>query len=180
MERILGLVTARHDKDADLVARVRSGERAAFDVLFQRHKQFVFNVCYRVLGCREEATDATQTAFVQAYSSIHAFRGGSAFKTWLYRIATNVAIGLARKQSCRTTSELDEARTSEPESSCDAVWEAMLDLPPDLRTVLVLFYFQGLSGKELADVLGCSEGAARTRLHRARKAFKKRFEEVGS
>ena len=61
----------------------------------------------------------------------------------------------------------------------DRVWEAILNLAPDVRAVLVLFYFQGLSGRELAQALGCSEGTARVRLHRAREAFKKKYEEVG-
>lgn len=180
MERILELAGTRRDKDAELVARVCSGEQAAFDTLFQRHKQFVYNICYRVLASHEDATDATQSAFLQAYNNIHSFRGGSKFRTWLYRIATNVAIGVARKQSKRTTVALDESHAAEQEPSCDRVWEVMLELPPELRTALVLFYIQGLSGRELAEALGCSEGAARTRLHRARKAFKKRYEEAGS
>lgn len=180
MERTLELVVKERDQDSDLVEEARAGSHAAFDLLFQRHKQFVFNICYRILGAFDDATDATQSSFIQAYNGLHAFRSCATFRTWLFRIATNVAVGMARKRKRRWTLELQDDMAAEPEDSCERVWEVILDMPVELRTVLVLFYIQGLSGEEMAEVLGCSTGAARTRLYRARQAFKKLYEEVGT
>ena len=171
--------TIQHNQDADLARQARMGSRAAFDVLFQRHKPFVYNVCYRILGSADDAVDMTQAAFIQAYRELRKFKGDSAFRSWLYRIAVNLCISLVRREQRRR--RLAEAMPDQhrDENTDPYVREAVLKLPPHLRTVLALFYFQGLSCEEAAEVLGCSEGAVRTRLHRARIAFKEKYEEMG-
>ncbi len=92
----------------------------------------------------------------------------------------NVCTGILRRQQRRRLLALKMETPVRRETSGDRVWEAVLALKPALRAVLVLFYFQGLSCEETAEALGCSVGAARTRLHRARKAFKDKYEELGN
>jgi len=84
--------------DQDLVEQAREGSRAAFDALFTRHRHFVYSVCYRILGTREDAVDATQSAFIRAYTALRTFRGDAAFRSWLYRIAINECRAALRRK----------------------------------------------------------------------------------
>ena len=178
MSTAVGLLHSERENDIEVIERARGGSPAAFDVIYESHNQFIYNVCYRILGSSEDAVDATQETFILAYRRLRTFRGDADFRTWLYRIATNVAIGMARK---RSRGRAPVCREPEPSAGCsagDLVWEAILELPPEIRVVLVLFYFHDLSCEELAKALGCSKGAARVRLHRARKSFKQKYQEM--
>ena len=177
-ESMLDLTVAQHNEELSLVAQARAGERDAFDVLFQRHKPFIYNVCYRMLGSAEDAIDATQSAFIQAYRGLNSFRGDASFRSWLYRIAVNLSTSMLRQGIRRGEVQLEMEYPYHEDSGNDRVWEALHDLIPDLKAALVLFYFQGLSCREMAHAMGCSEGAVRTRLHRARIAFKKKYVEL--
>jgi len=179
MERMLALTVIEQSRDQELVRKAREGSHAAFDVLFQRHKQFIYNVCYSMLGSADDAVDATQAAFIQAYRAIRRFRGEAAFRSWLYRISVNVCTRMLKRERRRSLLMLRSESPAADAASGDRVWEAVLALSLDSRAVLVLFYFQGLTCSEIAEALGCSEAAVRTRLHRARVAFKKEYEEIG-
>lgn len=96
------------DSDAALVERIRMGERAAFDALVRRHQASVYRVCYRILGEREDAADATQEALLRAYRKLDTFRGQSAFKTWLMRLTVNVSLN--ERERRKMTVPLDEAQ----------------------------------------------------------------------
>jgi RNA polymerase sigma-70 factor (ECF subfamily) len=162
-------------QDCNLVARARGGDRAAFDELFVTHRAFIYNVCRRMLGSQEDAVDATQNTFICAYRAIGKFRGEASFRSWLCRIAINESSAILR----RSKKPAETQTPDEPErgETRDRVWESILDLPADARSVLVLFYFQQMSCDEVAESLGCSVGAVRVRLHRAREAFKRRYTE---
>jgi RNA polymerase sigma-70 factor (ECF subfamily) len=176
MEKTFDLEIVGPDPDDGLVAQAKSGDTSAFGVLFQRHRAFVYNVCYRMLGSVDDAVDITQTVFLQAYSHIRRFRGDSGFRTWLYRIAVNSSTEyLRREQRRRRLAANLVYALPETKSPDNQVWETILRLPEDLRAILVLFYYEELACTEIAEVLGCSEGAVRTRLHRARIAFKSKF-----
>ena len=179
METALTLAVSERDRDFELVEQARQGNLVAFDNLFERHRQFVYNICLGILGSSEDAMDATQNAFVQVYKNLRSFRGNAGFRTWIYRIATNISISLARKRTRQCNVRAEDDPNASASATRDRVWEAILEIPPDMRAVLVLFYFHGLSGDELAESLGYSAGAARTKLHRARKAFKAKYEELG-
>lgn len=175
METVLDLAVINQTRDTELVKQVCIGDTAAFDVLFDRHRDFIYNVCYRMLASVDDAVDATQAAFVQAYRELAKFRGDSEFRTWLYRIAVNVCTDHIRREKRRQMLSY-KIRTNESNpASGDQVWEAILELPPDLRAVLVLYYFQELTCAEMSIALDCTESAARVRLHRARQAFKKKY-----
>lgn len=178
VERTYELITGKQVLDVELVQQACKGGREAFDTLFLRHKHYIFNVCYRMTGSMEDACDACQMVFINAYKGIRKFKGKSAFRTWLYHIAVNVCVEMLNKRKKQRTFELIEPVDNRSNDKQERVREAILKLPPEMRAPLVLFYIQGLSGEELAQALGCTASAARVRLHRARHALKLKYEEL--
>ncbi|MHB1457649.1 MAG: RNA polymerase sigma factor [Armatimonadota bacterium] len=175
MESVLDLAVTQQTRDMELVRQALIGDTTAFDMLFECHRKFVYNVCFRMLGSVDDAVDASQAAFVQAYRDLAKFRGDAEFRTWMYRIAVNVCTDQIRREKRRRMLSYKIETPEGNPASGDAVWEAILELPPDLRAVLVLHYFQELTCAEMSVALNCTESAARVRLHRARQAFKKKY-----
>jgi RNA polymerase sigma-70 factor, ECF subfamily len=179
----------RHDpeEDAALVARVVGGDDAAFDALFRKYVDYVYNVVHGIVIDADDARDVTQDVFLRAYASLPRFRHGSRFHTWLYRIAVNRAVDCVRRLSGRRWLPLSVVigRRADPrsgpadaaEKSADesAVRAVLRSLPVKHRQALVLRYFQDLSIEEIAEVLGCTVAAAKVRVHRARAAFKEKY-----
>ena len=175
------------DADDALIARFLAGHRSAFDALFARYQDYVYNIVYGIVGSSDEARDVSQEVFVQVYRSLPNFRRGSRFATWLYRIAVNRAVDAARSargrrwlpllETLRATPDPDAnpARAAEKDSDRDEIRRALRKVPVQHRDVLVLKYFQDLSVEEIAEVLGISVTAAKVRLHRARHHFKETY-----
>lgn len=158
----------------------RTGEEWALEQFFHRYQAQVYSLCYRLLGRAEDAQDATQTAFIKAFRSLPRFRGESGVKTWLYRIAVNEAMSLARSR--RTTADLGNEASPAPEPRMVerlAVEAALAQVSADHRAILVLRFWEGLSYEEIAAVLQISLSAAKMRLHRARDEFRRRYEDRG-
>lgn len=182
-----GEKAAAADADADLISRFLNGDRSAFDALFVKYQDYVYNIVYGIVGRAEEARDITQEVFVQAFRSLHTFRGGARFATWIYRIAVNRAVDGARAAKGRRWLPFIETLKATPDpsdspeqvldrhSERDMVQAALNKVPLQHRDVLVLRYFQDLSVEEIAEVLGCSVTAAKVRLHRARNHFKETY-----
>lgn len=182
--------TVTADDDSGLVARFLRGDGAAFDALFLRYQDYVYNIVYGIVGSAEESRDLTQEVFVQVYRSLPRFRQGSRFATWLYRIAVNRAVDAARgARRWRFLPILDEPsladraadQEDEPEfvfargQERSAVQAVLMRCPLTHREVLVLRYYRGLSLEEIAETLGCTVAAAKVRLHRARRVFKENY-----
>jgi RNA polymerase sigma-70 factor (ECF subfamily) len=158
----------------------RRGEPWALEQLYHRYQPPVYSLCFRLLGRAEDAEDAVQATFVRAFRALPRFRGESTARTWLYRIATNEALGILRRR--RDTPPLEEETVSLPDRSGSvverlAVREAMARLSPDHRAILVLRLWQELSYTEIAGVLGISLPAVKMRLNRARAEFRKYYED---
>lgn len=165
--------------DGDLVARAQRGDRRAFSELVQCHQAAVYRVCRRILGDRHDAEDATQEAFLRAYDRLHTFQGGSAFRTWLLRLAVNVSLN----ERARPTPALPLG-TSEPVAGDDPeadalraeaaarVRRALQQLPPTHRAAVVLRDLEGLSYAEAAEALAVPEGTAKGWVHRGRGRLK--------
>jgi RNA polymerase sigma-70 factor (ECF subfamily) len=141
----------------------------------RRYQTSIYRVALRMLGSRADAQDAVQETFVRAWRALPRFRHDSAISTWLYRIVTRRA--LDRIASRRSTGTLDEveveagpdpAQAAEHQERLRAIRRAIAKLPPDQRAALVLREFEGLSYQEVAQVLGASVPAVKTRIHRAR------------
>jgi RNA polymerase sigma-70 factor (ECF subfamily) len=169
-----------------------------FEQLFERYQTKIFNLIYRIVGDYEDAADLTSEAFVQAFKGFDRFRGESQVYTWLYRIAINTCRNHFRRLGRRrrvpsqpfeglTPDELAEIQQTpdwapSPEEALEAgelrreIMEGIAALPDDFRMVIVLRDLQGLSYQEMAEVLGCSLEAVKSRLFRARRTLSKRLE----
>ncbi len=178
------------DADLDVVRRVQAGDVAAFDVLIRKYRERVYGIVYNMTSNREDAADLTQDAFIKAFQSIQRFGGQSSFFTWLYRIAVNSTVTHLRKTRLRAFFSLDGIDTEEPvardivaaltdktggerETYVRELQEklnaAMQKLSIKHRTVVTLFEIDGLSHQEIAEVMDCSVGTVRSRLHYAKQ-----------
>jgi len=182
----------RQEADADLaiVRQVQAGDVAAFDRLIAKYRERVYGVIYNMTSNREDAADLTQDAFIKAFQSIHRFGGQSSYFTWLYRIAVNSTLSHLRKTRLRSFFSLERINTDEPVSReivaaltdktgadrdtyvrelQEKLNDAMQKLSIKHRTVVTLFEVDGLSHQEIAEVMNCSEGTVRSRLHYAKQ-----------
>ena len=170
-----GLATA---DDEQLVAACAEGQPEAFRELLTRYRRSAVALAYQMLGNVEDAEDIGQEAFVRVFLAIPQFRGQAAFSTWLYRIVTNLCLGSKRRS--RPSVEWDAvAEPKAGESVSRSVTEGLLatqvlaEMPPELRAILVLREQQGLTYREIADALGLPLGTVRSRLSKARIAFRR-------
>jgi RNA polymerase sigma-70 factor (ECF subfamily) len=177
------------DADLAVVKQVQAGDVAAFDRLILKYRERVFGVVYNLTANREDASDLTQDAFIKAFQSINRFQGHCSFFTWLYRIAVNTTLSHLRKNRLRSFFSLeklqeDGSNTQVLEQLTDKrgadrdtylhelkekLNEALQKLSIPHRTVITLFEIDGLSHSEIAEVMGCSEGTVRSRLHYAKQ-----------
>ena len=152
------------------MARAQAGDAAAFDRLYRQYRDRVYTLCLQVCGDREEAGDAMQEAFVNAWKGLPKFAGRSSFLTWIYRIAINTCRAQARKPARPV--ELAVETSGKDYALIEAVRAALVKLKPDYRIILALRYSQELSYTEIAEALGWSVPKVRITLYRAKKDFK--------
>ncbi|MEV7774744.1 RNA polymerase sigma factor SigM [Kitasatospora sp. NPDC086791] len=173
----------RTDDDAALLARHVAGDREAFGLLVNRHRDRLWAVALRTLGDREEAADALQDALVSAFRAAAGFQGRSAVTTWLHRIVVNACLDRARRSATRRTTPLDEdpqrldtlVGAAEPADSPVVraelhreVTAALDELPAEQRAALVLVDMQGYPVAEAAELLGVPVGTVKSRCARGR------------
>jgi RNA polymerase sigma factor (sigma-70 family) len=177
------------DADFAVVKRVQAGDVAAFDQLIRKYRERLFGVVYNMTSNREDTADLVQDAFIKAFQSINRFQGQSSFFTWLYRIAVNTALSHLRKNKLRTFFSLEKIQEDDPSSKVladltdrsgadrdaylrelqEKLNEALQKLSIKHRTVITLFEIDGLSHAEIAEIMECSEGTVRSRLHYAKQ-----------
>ncbi len=175
--------------DQQLVERAQRGDKHAFELLVVKYQRRLGRLISRFVRNNGEAEDLTQDAFIKAYRALPAFRGDSAFYTWLYRIGINTAKNYlttkGRKAPTSTAFDAEEAEAFEeasllhevatPENELmskqvvEVVNASLQQLPEDLRTALTLREIEGLSYEEIAAVMGCPIGTVRSRIFRARE-----------
>ena len=170
--------------DSELVRVAARGDREAFDVLVERHRRTVYQVCYRFVNNHEDASDLAQDAFVRAWKGLKNFKGQSALSTWLYRIAVNVCLN---RVSARTPA-MEPLDSTEPvadlriegaqhamirEERAVAVRQAIAALPKKQRATLILRAYHDLSHQQIADILGSSVGAVKANFFHALANLKK-------
>jgi len=170
------------DTEASLLARAQAGDVAAFERLSSAYADRLFMLLLRLLGDRSEAEDVAQEVMLRAWQGISRFRGQSSYFTWLYRIAVNEANRALDKRARRPagvpigadelqlpTSPVDDpSRQAENSELRQALAGALAQLPPPLRTAIVLRDVEGLSTQEAAEIAGVSQAAFKSRLHQAR------------
>lgn len=167
--------------DEALARRLRQGDRAAFASLVQQHQRTVFALAWRYVRIEEDAKDVTQAVFVKAWQGAAQFRGDSTLRTWLCRIAVHLSLNWLRdhgkvrsvalqEDMLPTTGpralELDEAETAAQLHS------AVATLPEKQRMAVELRVHEGLSFREIGDIAGCSEDAAKANFHHGLKKLK--------
>lgn len=178
-----------------LVTAIQNGDQQAFAELVHRYEGKIYNLALRLMKSPEEAEEILQETFLAAFRAIHSFRAESGLHTWLYRIATNAALMRLRRQ--RNVASLDELMAQDTEeepqplqlvdwqpqpeeAALTAETRAMLEaalqrLPEAMRVVVLLRDVQGLSTDEVAEVLGLSVPAVKSRLHRGRLALRQQL-----
>jgi RNA polymerase sigma-70 factor (ECF subfamily) len=168
--------------DLTLVELARTGDRAAFRQLVERHQQRAFRLALGILRNRADAEDVCQEAFLRAYHGLGSFAADAQFFTWLYRIVVNLCIDQRRKQRV-VVGELDERTVAAPEERPGfdprrrledrrlgaSIGDALERLSPAHRRVIVLREVEGLSYREIARAVGCSIGTVMSRLFHARR-----------
>lgn len=175
-----------------------SEESIDFDELVLKHKDKVFNLCYRFLGDYEEANDCAQEAFVKAYRSLKDFRFESSVSTWIFRIAVNTCknrLSSAQYRRSRYMVRLDEpketddgaqaveigGRSLSPSAELDRkekgelIQEAINSLPEDQKSVVVLRDIEGLPYEEISEVTGYNLGTVKSKLARARQELREKL-----
>ncbi|MBB4010898.1 RNA polymerase sigma factor RpoE [Niveibacterium umoris] len=181
--------------DLQLVERAQRGDKQAFGLLVSKYQRKLARLLSRMIRDPAEVEDVTQEAFIKAYRALPAFRGDSAFYTWLYRIGINTAknylVSQGRRAPTSTDIDSEEAEGYEegdllrdndtPERLLltkqigETVNVAIEALPEELRTAIVLREIEGLSYDEIATVMGCPIGTVRSRIFRAREAIAERL-----
>ncbi len=177
--------------DQQLVERVQSGDKHAFDLLVIKYQRKLARLLSHFIRDAAEVEDVTQEAFIKAYRALPSFRGDSAFYTWLYRIGINTAknflVSQGRKvptieginnedaEDFEDNSLLKEVNTPESElmskQIAQTVSNSLNALPEELRSAIVLREIDGLSYEEIATIMNCPVGTVRSRIFRAREAI---------
>ena len=184
----------RQDGDeAELIERAKKGDSEAFGVLVRRYEQRVVGVAMAVVKNQDDALELAQETFVRAWENISRFESRSSFTTWLYRIAANLAIDFWRREGRHVVLHGDEAQgefdrmpSAEGDSFKAAsrrelssrLKQALGELTPEHRAVILLREVEGLSYDEISDVLQCPRGTVMSRLHYARSRLRTILKDV--
>ena len=167
------------DPDAMLVRACLAGDSTAFDALVQRYSGKLFNAAYRITHSREDASDATQEAFVKAFEKLPTFDFTHRFFSWIYRIALNEALDIAgqRRREVALDDEVpvpsgDLDREIAEEERRHLLQLALMKLRPDQRALVVFRHIQGMSYADIAEVLHVPEKTVKSRLFDAREKLR--------
>jgi RNA polymerase sigma-70 factor (ECF subfamily) len=182
---------SERDIDRELVARAQRGDKQAFNLLVEKYQRKLARLLSRFIRDPAEVEDVTQEAFIKAYRALPAFRGDSAFYTWLYRIGINTAknylMAMGRRAPTSTEVEAEEAEGFEegeqlrdintPESVllsneiAETVNRTIEALPEELRKAIQMREIEGMSYEDIAQAMDCPIGTVRSRIFRAREAI---------
>jgi RNA polymerase sigma-70 factor, ECF subfamily len=186
--------------DRELVRACQRGDKEAFRELVERYQRKIVSVAMGMVHNQEDALEIAQETFIKAYENLGRFKGESSFYTWLYRIVVNLSIDFQRRERRHPTVALEERggpsgsgegyedslkeeRLTEPFQEAHAheigsrVHEAINELTPDHKAVILLREVEGLSYDEISRVMQCSKGTVMSRLHYARKKLQQKLKD---
>ncbi len=165
--------------DIYYIKKVIDGQSNYFSYLVERYRDIVFSIALKILRNKEDAEEMAQESFIKAYKSLHSFKGGAKFSTWLYRIAYNTCISEVRKRKIQFISTEDVVIKEEAqemnldeipeEKRGKAIKEAMHQLPENEYTLILLHYFKEQSIEEISRITQLSANNVKVKLFRARK-----------
>jgi len=172
--------------EAALVDACLAGRAGAFDLIVERHRRPIYQLCYRFVGNHEDASDLSQDVFLRAFRGLRSFRGGSSLGTWLYRIGVNVCLNRVSASTTldRATASVDDHPLTDDRSDSPSdlilrkeravfVRAAIAQLPRKQRATLILRTYHEMTHQEIADVLGTSVGAVKANFFHALGNLKK-------
>ena len=175
-------VIVDEDPDETLVERCREGDGSAFAVLVRRYHRPIYNAAFRVLGNVDDAADITQVVFMRVTERLDEFDSRYKFFSWIYRIALNESLNLARRhgreEPLDDEAEIAGARDAEPEWNlaqsqlAERVQKALMGMNGDDRAVLTLRHFSDCSYREMSAILGVAEKTVKSRLFSARRRLR--------
>ena len=168
-------------EEAHIIKEILDGKTEQYEYFLDRYGQQVFVLVDRIVSCQEDAEELTQDVFLKAFQQLSSFKAESSFSTWIYRIATNIAISAVRKKrndvlrlddsvfANLSDTQVDEALEDESEEQMERLQQAMNQLEADERALITLYYLEEKPLAEVAFILGMTEGNAKVKLHRIRK-----------
>ena len=168
-------------EEAHIIKEILNGKTEQYEYFLDRYGQQVFVLVDRIVSCQEDSEELTQDVFLKAFQQLSSFKAESSFSTWIYRIATNVAISAVRKKrndvlrlddsvfANLSDTQVDEALEDESEEQMERLQQAMNQLEADERALITLYYLEEKPLVEVAFILGLTEGNAKVKLHRIRK-----------
>ena len=168
-------------EEAHIIKEILNGKTEQYEYFLDRYGQQVFVLVDRIVSCQEDAEELTQDVFLKAFQQLSSFKAESSFSTWIYRIATNVAISAVRKKrndvlrlddsvfANLSDTQVDEALEDDSEEQMERLQQAMNQLEADERALITLYYLEEKPLAEVAFILEITEGNAKVKLHRIRK-----------
>ena len=168
-------------EEAHIIKEILNGKTEQYEYFLDRYGQQVFVLVDRIVSCQEDAEELTQDVFLKAFQQLSSFKAESTFSTWIYRIATNIAISAVRKKrndvlrlddsvfANLSDTQVDAALEDESEEQMERLQQAMNQLDADERAFITLYYLEEKPLAEVAFILGMTEGNAKVKLHRIRK-----------
>lgn len=177
-------------EDVNLVYDCQTGNIAAFEALMKKYERKAIQTAFLVTRRRDLAEDIVQEAFIQCYYQLHSLRQPEFFQTWFYRILVRLSLRMVKREKWKSFFSPSKAGFEigySPqfdnkiviEETYKALYESVNVLGDKLRTVIILFYFNEMTTKEISNVLSISEGTVKSRLHLARKQIKKTLADEG-
>jgi RNA polymerase sigma-70 factor (ECF subfamily) len=178
----------RDDSEGTIVQRAQRGDEQALAALYQLHNKLVYSVCLRMTKDVAAAEDMTQEAFIQVFRNLNSFRGGSAFSTWVYRVAVNTVLMKSRRKTPPVLSLDEPLSRNSPSLKREVEKEdlnlrgtidrivlrhAIEELPRGCRQIYELHEVEGYAHHEIAEQLKCSIGNSKSQLHKAKKTMRK-------
>ena len=168
-------------EESHIIKEILNGKTEQYEYFLDRYGQQVFVLVDRIVSCQEDAEELTQDVFLKAFQQLSSFKAESSFSTWIYRIATNIAISAVRKKrndvlrlddsvfANLSDTQVDAALEDESEEQMERLQQAMNQLEADERAMITLYYLEEKPLAEVAFILGMTEGNAKVKLHRIRK-----------
>jgi RNA polymerase sigma-70 factor (ECF subfamily) len=170
--------------EADIIARVLAGNRQAYALLVEEYKTAIYNLAYRMTGNSQDAQDLAQESFIRAYKNLAVFDPRRSFFTWLYTISLNLIRNYRKKKKRESSTpavgsfspDLMPAADKQDTAMEELLELSLTKLSPEIRELIVLRYYQGLSFEHIAEITGLSTSAVKMRIYRGLEKLQKYFE----